>query len=104
VFAQSSGVQASGTVNPHAQQRLEEKGLWRESYHSKVIETLIDLNFDLVVTVCDHAHETCPVFENATQKQGMSFDDPSAKASFEYEKTLDLIEAQLLPAIKTEFC
>ena len=42
VVAQSSGVKASGKVNPHAQALLESKGYWRDEYHSKVIETVLD--------------------------------------------------------------
>ena len=103
-YAQSSGVKASGTVNPNAQALLESKGLWKEEYHSKVIETVLDTAFDLVVTVCDHAHETCPMFPNATKTLHMSFEDPSGKATEEYEKTLNLIEEKLLPAIKKELC
>jgi arsenate reductase len=104
VFAQSSGVKASGKVNPHAQALLESKGYWREEYHSKTIDTVIDTPFDLVVTVCDHAHETCPMFPKATKTIHVAFEDPSGKAEQEYEKTLNLIEATLLPIIKTELC
>ncbi|MEA2073614.1 MAG: arsenate reductase ArsC [Campylobacterota bacterium] len=103
-YAQSSGVKASGTVNPNAQALLESKGLWKEEYHSKVIETVLETAFDLVVTVCDHAHETCPMFPNATKTLHMSFEDPSGKETPEYEKTLNLIEEKLLPAIKKELC
>ena len=102
IEAYSSGVEASGRVNPNAQKLLEEHGLWRESYHSKKIDTLLEKQFDLVVTVCDHAHETCPTFHNATKKLHMSFEDPSGKAYHEYEKTLQLIEKNLLPKIKQE--
>lgn len=104
VVAQSSGVKASGKVNPHAQELLESKGYWREEYHSKVIETVLDTPFDLVVTVCDHANETCPMFPKAVKTIHMGFEDPSGKAVEEYEKTLDLIEKELLPVIKEEFC
>ena len=102
--AQSSGVKASGEVNPNAKALLQREGLWREEYHSKVIEELLDRVFDLVVTVCDHAHETCPLFPNATKTMHMSFEDPSGKELSEYVKTLKLIEAQLLPKIKKEVC
>lgn len=104
VTAQSSGVKASGTVNPHAKALLEEKGYWREDYHSKVLDTLLDTPFDLVVTVCDHAHETCPMFPKAVKTIHMGFEDPSGKAVEEYEKTLELIEKELLPVIKQELC
>jgi arsenate reductase len=104
VEAQSSGVKASGAVNPNAQALLQERGLWRECYHSKVIETVIDTAFDLVVTVCDHAHETCPQFPKVVKTLHVSFDDPSGKAVHEYAITLDKIEQELLPIIKKELC
>ncbi len=104
VEAQSSGVKASGTVNPQAQALLEKKGYWRESYHSKVIETVIDTPFDLIITVCDHAKETCPLFPKAVKTIHMGFEDPSGKAPQAYEKTLDLIEKELLPLVKKELC
>ena len=104
VEAQSSGVKASGKVNPHAKALLESKGEWRESYHSKVIETVLDTPFDLVVTVCDAAKETCPMFPKAVKTIHVGFEDPSGKAEEEYAKTYDLIEKELLPIIKKELC
>ena len=104
VEAYSSGVKASGAVNPNAQALLDSRGLWRETYHSKVIETVLDKAFDLVVTVCDHAKETCPMFPKAVKTLHVGFDDPSGKALEEYVKTLELIEKSLLPVIKRELC
>jgi len=104
VEAQSSGVKASGKVNPHAQALLESKGEWRDAYHSKVIETVLDTPFDLVVTVCDAAKETCPMFPKAIKTIHVGFEDPSGKAVEEYAKTYDEIEATLLPIIKSELC
>jgi len=104
VHAQSSGVKASGKVNPTAEALLKEKGYWRDEYHSKVIETVLNTPFDLVVTVCDAAKETCPMFPKAVKTIHVGFEDPSGKAEEEYEKTLDLIEKELLPVIKKELC
>lgn len=104
VFAQSSGVKASGQVNPNAKALLEKKGYWREEYHSKIIDTVIDTPFDLVVTVCDHAHETCPMFPKAVKTIHVGFEDPSGKAVEEYAKTLQKIESKLLPIIQSELC
>lgn len=104
VKAFSSGVKASGKVNPNAQALLEEKGYWRGEYHSKVIETVLNNEFDLVITVCDHANETCPMFPKAVKTIHVGFEDPSGKATEEYAKTLDLIEATLLPIVKSELC
>ena len=104
VQAQSSGVKASGVINPNAQALLESKGEWRDTYHSKVIETVMDTEFDLVVTVCDNAKETCPMFPKAVKTIHVGFYDPSGKVVEEYEKTYKLIEKELLPVIKKELC
>jgi arsenate reductase len=104
VHAQSSGVKASGNVNPYAKALLEKKGYWKDAYRSKVIETVLNTPFDLVVTVCDAAKETCPVFAKAVKTLHVGFEDPSNKAEPEYEKTLHLIEKELLPIIKKELC
>ena len=104
VEAQSSGVKASGKVNPHAQALLESKGYWRDTYHSKVIETVINTPFDLVITVCDHAKESCPMFPKAVKTIHIGYEDPSGKVPKEYEKTLNLIEEELLAIVKKELC
>ena len=104
VSAQSSGVSASGKVNPNAQALLASKGEWREVYHSKVIETVLDREYDLIITVCDNAKETCPLFPNAVKTIHVGFDDPSGKAVEEYETTYNLIKKELLPVVKSELC
>ncbi len=104
VTAKSSGIEASGIVNPDAKALLQKRGYWRDEYHSKAIEQVIDTPFDLVITVCDHANETCPNFPKAVKKIHIGFEDPSGKEIEEYEKTLKLIEDKLLPLIKKELC
>ena len=104
VEAESSGVAASGRVNPEAQALLEREGLWRDDYHSKTIDKVLDRPFDLVITVCDHAKETCPMFPKAVKTIHVGFEDPSGKAPEEYEKTLRLIEKELLPVVEEELC
>ena len=100
IDAESSGVKASGRVNPNAKKLLEEKGIWRDAYHSKTLETVIDKDFDLVVTVCDNAKETCPMFPKPVKTLHMSFEDPDGKGYEAFEETYALIEEKLLPAVK----
>ena len=69
-----------------------------------MIETVLDTPFDLVITVCDAAKETCPMFPKATKTIHVGFEDPSTKAKEEYEKTLNLLEKELLPVVKKELC
>ena len=99
VEAQSSGVKASGRVNPNAKRLLEQEKLWNDSYHSKTIDKVIDNDYDLVVTVCGHAQETCPVFPKAVKTLHVGFEDPDGKAFDAFEATLKEIRAVLLPKV-----
>ncbi len=102
IEAESSGVKASGKVNPNAKKLLETEGLWKDSYHSKTLESVIDHDYDLVVTVCDHAHETCPMFPKPVPKMHVSFEDPNGKEYEAFEELLKEIREILLPKIKSE--
>jgi arsenate reductase (thioredoxin) len=104
IEAYSSGVKASGEVNPHAKKLLEENGYWKEEYYSKNIETVLNNDYDLVVTVCDNAKETCPMFPKAVQTIHVGFEDPSGKEYEAYEQTLTLLKTELLPILKTKLC
>lgn len=99
IEADSSGVKASGLVNTNAQKLLEEKGIWKEKYHSKTLETVIDNNYDLVVTVCDHANETCPMFPKPAPKIHVGFEDPDGKGYDAFEDTYKEIKETLLPKV-----
>jgi arsenate reductase (thioredoxin) len=100
IVAESSGVAASGKVNPDAEALLRAHGLWRNSYHSKEIGEVLDRSYDLIVTVCDNAKESCPVFPKAVKTLHVGFEDPSGKPMEAYAHTLELIEAKLLPAVE----
>ena len=99
ISSDSSGVRASGRVNPNAQKLLEQKGIWKEEYHSKTIDKVIDNEYDLVVTVCDHANETCPMFPKATKVIHVGFEDPDGKGFEAFEETYKEIEEVLLPKV-----
>ena len=103
VQAYSSGTKASGKVNPNAKKVLEQNNCWDEKYHSKVLDTVIHINYDLVITVCDNAKESCPIFPNNTKTMHIGFEDPDGKEFEEFIKTYDLIYKNLLPKVSLEF-
>ena len=103
VEAYSSGVSPSGKVNPNAQKVLKANGEWREDYHSKDLEELKALDFDLVVTVCDNAKESCPIFPSQSKKIHVGFEDPDGKEYEAFELTYQEIKETLLPAVKNAF-
>ncbi len=100
IDAESSGVKASGRVNPNAKKVLEQEGIWRDAYHSKTLDTVIDNNYDLVVTVCGHAQETCPMFPKPVKTIHVGFEDPDGKEFEAFEETLKEIKKILLPKVK----
>jgi len=100
IEAYSSGVKASGRVNTNAKKVLEENGIWNDKYHSKTLDKVMDIDFDLVVTVCDNAKETCPVFPKKTKTIHIPFTDPDGKEYDEFVKTYDKIKDILLPKVK----
>lgn len=102
VDAQSSGVKASGKVNPNAKKVLQEKGIWKDSYHSKTLDKVINETFDLVVTVCDNAQESCPIFPKDTKVIHVGYEDPDGKPYSSFEKTLKRITMELIPIVRFE--
>jgi len=103
VNAYSSGVRPSGRVNPNAKKVLEEHGAWRDEYHSKTLDTLEHINFDLVVTVCSHAQQTCPSFSKPVQTIHVGFEDPDGKDFDAFEATYKEINDTLLHQVKKIF-
>jgi arsenate reductase len=75
----SAGVNPHG-MNPLAVKVMAEAGVDISSQRSKHVDEFKDAGLDYVVTVCGHAHETCPVFPRATKVVHVGFEDPPALA------------------------
>src|SRR5437763_16495183 len=61
IDAWSAGIEPHG-MNSHAVRVMAEAGVDLSGHRSKHVDELAGIPFDYVVTVCDHANETCPVF------------------------------------------
>ena len=73
--AYSAGVEPHG-LNPRAVKAMAEAGVDISAHHSKHVNDLKDIPFDYVVTVCDDANESCPIFPGNAARVHVSFDDP----------------------------
>lgn len=76
IEAFSAGVDP-GKLNERAVEVMGEAGVDISGNRSKHVDDLCGVDFDYVVTVCDHAHETCPVFGGKAKVIHRKFDDPS---------------------------
>ena len=72
-----AGTEARG-LHPLAVQAMAEEGIDISLQESKTLERYVNEPFDLVITVCDEANESCPYFPNAKERRHWSFPDPSA--------------------------
>ncbi len=77
IEARSAGIEARG-LDRRAVAVMREAGVDISRQRSTRVEELDDPSFDYVITVCDHARETCPVFPAKTALIHVGFDDPPA--------------------------
>jgi arsenate reductase (thioredoxin) len=88
--AYSAGVETHG-LNPNAVKVMAEAGVDISGHRSQHIDEFRAVELDHVITVCGHAHESCPVFPGATEVTHKGFDDPPrlAKEAATEEEALD---------------
>ena len=73
--AYSAGVETHG-LNPNAVKVMAEARVDISGHRSQHIDEFRDVELDHVITVCGHAHESCPVFPGQTRVKHVGFDDP----------------------------
>ena len=90
IDAYSAGIEVHG-LNPNAVRVMDEAGVDISGHQSKHLDELKDIEFDYVVTVCDNAHESCPIFPGKTKVVHVGFDDPPrlAKEAATEKEALD---------------
>jgi arsenate reductase len=79
IEAYSAGIETHG-LNSHAVKVMAEAGVDISAQRSQNIEEFRDVNVDVVVTVCGHAHETCPFFPGNSKVVHAGFNDPPQMA------------------------
>jgi arsenate reductase len=73
-------------VQPLAVDAMREIGIDLSGHTSKTLDAFGDDPFDFVITVCDRANESCPLFPGKTERIHWSFDDPTAATGSDEEK------------------
>ena len=73
----SAGSKPAGYVHPMAVEVMQEMGVNLSTNRSKHVDEFAGQPFDLVVTVCDSAKESCPIFPGAKQMLHWPFEDPA---------------------------
>lgn len=102
VHALSAGTKPQPKVAEGAIAALQAAGLPTEGLYPKDAEVFLDTPIDLVVTVCDNAKETCPVFPRPVKRIHVPFHDPHGEPLESFITVRDDIRARLVAAVKTE--
>ncbi len=96
----SAGTLPAARVSSRAIEVMKESGIDISDERPKSVGQFLNMSFDYLVTVCDHANETCPVFSGRVGKRiHLGFEDPSnaigteAEILAEFRKTRDEIRA-----------
>jgi arsenate reductase len=96
----SAGVETHG-VNPRAVAVMAEDGIDLSGHTSNHVNEYVNIPFDHVITVCDHAQERCPIFPGQAQRWHHNFPDP-AKATGSEEEIMD--EFRRVRAMIKNYC
>ncbi|MEO6334630.1 MAG: arsenate reductase ArsC [Pyrinomonadaceae bacterium] len=102
---ESAGVTPS-QVRPEAIDAMREIGIDISGHRSKSVDEFMDQNFNYVVTVCDNARQSCPVFPGNATRIHWSFDDPAEAEGdvqqrlFVFRRVRDEIRARLVEFVK----
>lgn len=95
----SAGVETHG-LNKNALTYLKEiEGIDISNHTSNLVDEYADIDFDFVITVCDHANERCPIFPSTAKKLHHNFSDPSKITGSDLE--IKKAFAQTISELKT---
>lgn len=104
----SAGIETHG-VNPKAVATMKADGIDISNHTSNNIDEYRDIEFDYVITVCDHAKEVCPFFPSGAEKFHYNFPDPAkakgteAEVAAQFDLVRDMIKQYSQQFIKTHF-
>ena len=91
----SAGIEKHG-LNKNAVKCMAEIGIDISDYESNHIDKYINESFDFIITVCDNANETCPVFQDRNAKKiHRNFNDPSKINNGLYNENFDLVRDEI---------
>lgn len=81
----SAGTRPVG-LNPLAVEAMKEVGIDISQHRSKGVEEFSGRPFDYVITVCDRARESCPIWTGGSEMQHWGFEDPATAAGLEEDR------------------
>src|SRR5580698_5186462 len=100
VRAMSAGISPQPNVADNALEALRLAHLPTDGLHPKDVAAVMHEPIDLVVTVCDNAKQSCPIFPRPIPSIHLPFHDPHGESLESFVRVRDEIRSQLLPAVR----
>lgn len=100
VRALSAGTRPQSKVSEGAIEALRLGGFPTHGLHPKDVNAVLSEAIDLVVTVCDNAKETCPIFPRPVPCIHLPFHDPHGEPIGSFVEVRDDIRSRLIPAVR----
>ncbi len=102
VHAISAGTKPQPKVADGAIEALQQLELPTHDLFPKDVDVFLEEDIDLVVTVCDNAKESCPVFPKPVKTVHLPFHDPHGEALESFIRVRDEIREKLIPVVSKE--
>ena len=99
VRALSAGTRPQSRVAEGAIAALQQAGIAVEGLYPKDVEAVMNESIDLVITVCDNARESCPIFPRPIPSVHLPFHDPHDEPLESFVRVMNEIRAKLVPEV-----
>ena len=97
IKVESASIKKTKTLNKDVKKALIKDGSFEESYHAKSLDTLSDLNFDLVILMSQTPAKNLPDFSDDTAVIEIEYEEPNYTNSTNIERFLKTIKMELIP-------
>jgi len=100
IRAYSAGVKPIGEIDSNSIKALQLEDAWIDSYHSKNLDELLDIEFDLIIIVSDTIHDITDKFPKGVEIISVSFEEPIGVDFELFKRTTKEIKEKLLPIVR----
>jgi len=100
IRAYSAGVKPIGEIDSNSIKALQLEDAWIDFYHSKNLDELLDIEFDLVIIVSDTINDITDKFPKGVEIISVSFEEPIGVDFELFKRTTKEIKEKLLPIVR----
>jgi len=97
IEVQSAGIRAAKSIDKNVKAALVKDGSWSDSYTSKAVDTLLENEYDLVISLSEKASKKMPEFSENTTVIAIEYDDENYGNSTNLERLIKTLKMELIP-------